>query len=394
MRTLRYGIIVGIGLCPACGDDTGTASGSASGSASDGSTASGTTDTSVPDGTTTVDSAEGTTTSPATSAATEMTTAETETDDEGSTSTGEPAPIEMVVVTFNTGTTTGLLHGIDGDDYGSDEADISDEHYGDGLAWQTNVDLTTQFFAQLQPDVVVFQEIFYSGDCPSIPPEFHPGFVCETWQPGDPTVVELVMGPDYQIACHLGRPDKCAAVRKDFGTIVGCEQDFCLEGLDGSPINGCGGGSRIGRGLIELPDGQQFTLTSVHGTSGQLPEDWDCRERQVEQVFVDFDGEPAANGRRNLVMGDLNTDPYRAVIDPSADRWRDFVGDGEAFDFISEAGLTVTPTYQNLFNIDHVMSEHFVGDCEVPGVTPGVDPVLDTVYFDHHPIVCTVTEPR
>ena len=83
-----------------------------------------------------------------------------------------------------------------------------------------------------------------------------------------------------------------------------------------------------------------------------------------------------------------------AVIDPSADRWRDFVGDGEDFQFISEAGVGATPTYQGLFNIDHVISEHFVGDCVVPGITPGVDPVLDTVYFDHHPIVCTVTEPE
>ncbi len=395
----RHSVVIGgIGLLVACGDDGSAATGSASGSVSDGTASvSATQGTTMADGSTSVGSADVTTASTTVepTTATSTTTSPTTADETSGSSTGEPAPLEMLVVTFNTGTTTGLLHGLDGDDYGSDEADISDQYYGDGLAWQTNVDLTAQFFAELQPDVVVFQEIFYSGDCMDIPPEFHPGFVCETWQPGDPTVVEVIMGPDYQIACHLGRPDKCAAVRKDFGAIVGCDQDFCLEGLDGVPIAGCGGGSRIGRGVIELPDGQQFTLTSVHGTSGQTPDDWDCREQQVEQVFVDFDGEPAANGRRNLVMGDLNTDPYRAVIDPSASRWLDFVDDDEDFKFISEAGLTATPTYQGLFNIDHVISEHFVGvgECEVPGITPGVDPVLDTVYFDHHPIVCMLTEP-
>ncbi|MEX1369074.1 MAG: hypothetical protein AB1Z98_38460, partial [Nannocystaceae bacterium] len=307
--------------------------------------------------------------------------------------TGDPGPLSFTVVTFNTGTTLDLNHDGDGDAYGQDQADLSDQYYGDGLAWQANVDQTAAFFAALQPDVVVFQEIFYSGECPRIPPSAYPGFVCETWQPGDPTVVELVMGSDYQIACNLGRPDKCTAVRKEFGTIVGCEQDLCLDGLDGVPIDGCGGGSRVGRALIELPDGQQLTLATVHGTSGLLPDDWNCREAQVEQIFVDFDGEPAANGRRNLVMGDLNTDPYRAFFDPSADRWLDFVGDGEDFDFISEAGPTATPTYSGLLNIDHVISDHFVGDgeCRVPGITPGEPAVLGTVYFDHRPIVCDVT---
>ncbi len=309
--------------------------------------------------------------------------------------TGDPGPLSFTVVTFNTGTTTTLIHGIDGDDYGTDEADISDQYYGDGLAWQVNVELTTAFFADLQPDIVAFQEIFYSGDCPDIPVEVYPGFVCETWQPGDPTVAQTVLGPGYQIACNLGRPDKCVGVRQDFASIVGCDQDFCLDGLDGVPVPDCGGGSRVGRGIIELPDGQQFTLVSVHGTSGFLPEDWACREAQVEQIFVDFGGTPAADGRRNLVLGDLNTDPYRAVVDPSAGRWLDFVGDGRDFRFISDAGFDAVPTYQSVFNIDHVMSDHFEGvaDCEVPGITPGVPPVLSTVYFDHHPIVCQVTEP-
>ncbi|MCH9680773.1 MAG: hypothetical protein K0V04_04995, partial [Deltaproteobacteria bacterium] len=229
--------------------------------------------------------------------------------------TGAPEPLSFTVVTFNTGTTTTLAHAIDGDDYGSDEADLSDQHYGDGLAWQTNIDLTAAFFAQLQPDIVAFQEIFYSGDCPSIPPEAYPGFVCETWQPGDPTVAQTVLGPGYQIACNLGRPDKCVGVRQEFGSIVGCNEDLCLDGLDGVPIPDCGGGSRNGRGVIELADGRVLTLVSVHGTSGFLPEDWACRQAQVDQVFVDFGGTPAADGRRNLVLGDLNTDPYRAVVD-------------------------------------------------------------------------------
>lgn len=311
-----------------------------------------------------------------------------------SATTGERPPRSFTVVTFNTGTTPGLAHGSDGDAYGQDQADLSDEHYGNGLAWQVHVDQTAAFFAELQPDIVAFQELFHSPDCLTIPPAAHPGFVCETWQPGDPTVVEQIMGPGYQIACHLGRPDKCVAVRQRFGRIVGCDEDLCLDGLDGVPIPDCGGGSRVGRGVIEQPDGEPLTVVSLHGTSGLLPEDWICREQQIEQIFVDFDGQPAVNGRRNLVLGDLNTDPYRAVIDPSAARWLDFVGPDRDFWFISEAGPMATPTYNGLFNIDHVISDHFMGraECIVPGITPGEDPVLNSVYFDHRPIICTVTE--
>lgn len=34
-------------------------------------------------------------------------------------------------------------------------------------------------------------------------------------------------------ACHSGKPDKCAAVKRSFGSFRGCGDDFCLEGLMG-----------------------------------------------------------------------------------------------------------------------------------------------------------------
>jgi hypothetical protein len=312
-------------------------------------------------------------------------------------STGpEGGPLQLTVVTFNTGTNNGLPHDSDGDDYGNDEADLSDEYYGDGLAWVPAIDGTAAFFAALQPEVVVFQELFWSGDCPDIPPEYHAGFACENWQPGDPSVVQLVLGDGYQVACHLEKPDKCAAVRKDFGGFAGCDEDLCLDHLDGAEIEDCGGGSRVGRGVIELVDGGSFTLVNYHGTSGILPADMACRVDQIEQIFVDLDGQPAVSGEVNLVMGDFNTDPYRAFIDLSAARWLDFVGQPDEdlpFWFVTDAGPNATPTY-NLFNIDHVVSDAFTGTCVAPGVTAGEPAVLDTVYFDHVPQVCDIVLPR
>jgi hypothetical protein len=299
----------------------------------------------------------------------------------------------FVVVTFNTGTTAGLAHDGDGDAYGSDEAAISDAHYGDGLAWAEAVEAVSEWFALVRPDVVAFQEIFYSGECETIPSEYHAGFVCETWIPGDPTVAQVLLGEGYQVACHPGKNDKCIGVKKSFGTIRQCgDPDFCLEGLDGERIDGCGGGARIARATIDLVRGGTVTVVNVHGTSGILPDDMSCREQQVEQVFVDMDGEPGANGSRNVVMGDLNIDPGRVPgwIDPSSAAWNEYVGGSQPFQWISPFGSSATPTYTGGLNIDHVASDAFTGGCIVPGVTAGYPPVWPYVLFDHKPLMCEI----
>jgi len=56
-------------------------------------------------------------------------------------------------------------------------------------------------------------------------------------------------------------------------------------------------------------------IVNVHGSSGFTDADLDCRQAQFGQVFVDMgDGKPAANGERNVIMGDFNTDPVRAAF--------------------------------------------------------------------------------
>jgi uncharacterized Zn-finger protein len=299
----------------------------------------------------------------------------------------------VVVVTYNTGTTDSLAHDLDtSDGYTSTEAAISNDYYGDGLAWKPAMVAAQAWFANLKPDIVVFQEIFYSGECPNIPSQYHAGWACEGWVMGDPTVAEIVLGTDYQIACNQGKPDKCAAVRKAFGSFQGCNGDLCLDGLDGATITGCGGGSRIGRGIIDLTSGGTMTVVNVHGTSGVSGEDMDCRKDQVEQVFQDLDGQPAANGSTNIVMGDFNTDPGRnALFDKSARRWNDFVGGNNSFSFITDVGFSATPTYASSFNIDHVVSDVLQGSCWTAGISNGHPDVFVPVYFDHKPAVCELS---
>lgn len=311
----------------------------------------------------------------------------------------EPEPLSLVAVTFNTGSSgVGAVDPADNGGYGPVQAAYTDEHYGNGLAWRGIVEDTRRFFEALQPDVVAFQEIFHSEDCPAIPEEARVGFVCESWRPGDPTVAQVLLGEGYQIACHLEKPDKCLAVRRAFGRIRGCDSALCLDGLDGARVPDCGGGSRIGRGVIELEarEGETLTVVNVHGSSGLAPSDGECRSKQFAQVFEDLglgDGEPAANDSRNLVLGDFNTDPYRlAGGDPSADYLRMHAGSSQPFRFHSPAGEDATPTYGGILNIDHVLSDAFDGSCWVAGVTDGKPKVTERRFFDHRPAVCELVE--
>ena len=304
----------------------------------------------------------------------------------------------IVVVTFNTGTTEGLDHDGDDDGYDADDAAISDTWYGDGLAWLPAVEAARSFFAATQPDLVAFQEIFYAGDCVSIPEEAHAGFFCAGWAEGDAIVTEAILGEGYQVACHLGKPDKCAAVRRDFGSFRGCDEHFCLEGLDGGEVEGCGSGSRVGRGTVDRADGGVLNFVNVHGSSGTSSDDEACRLAQIDQVFGDLgDGRPAADGAGvgapNLVVGDFNTDPGRWTdIDPSAARWVEEVGGDAPFQWISDVGPEAAPTYQGLANIDHVVADQHEGSCWAAGVSDGHPAVLDAIYFDHVPVVCAVAE--
>lgn len=303
----------------------------------------------------------------------------------------DEATTPVVAVTFNTGTTTGLAHDqLPDDGYGPDEAAISDEHYGDGLAWRAAIDDARVFLAEVSPDVIGFQEIFDPSGCGDVPLDARAGFICETWVPGDPSVAQIILGEGYQVACHPGHADKCVAVKRAFGTFRGCTEDACADAMTGVAVAGCGSGARVARVAIDLAEGGELTLVNVHGTSGFSAEDTACRVAQVEQVFVDLgDGAPGANGARNLILGDLNTDPGRfSGVDASATRWNDFVGEGAPFRFVTEIGDDAPGSYAGAADIDHVIADSATGTCWIAGITPGRADVAERVYFDHHPVTC------
>jgi hypothetical protein len=146
--------------------------------------------------------------------------------------------------------------------------------------------------------------------------------------------------------------------------------------------------------VIDRVDGGSVTLVNVHGTSGLGQDDFDCRAKQFALVFEDLglgDGEPAANGEVNLIVGDFNTDPERNWdFDLSAAKIREHVGDGKRFHYVSDAGEDAVPSYAGIFNIDHVLSDGYHGSCWIAGLSDGRPAVSTVRYFDHKPVVCHV----
>ncbi len=306
---------------------------------------------------------------------------------------GSASEPSWTVFTFNVGTSKGLAHDVDGDEYDSEAAEITDQFYHNSLSWQRAEDALAVFVAAERPAIAFLQEVFYDGWCaqgPQPPPDWS---VCAHLPPDGALQLERVFGPDYQIACHEGHPDKCIAVRRDIGRIRGCPKDgVCLDGLHGGPPPWpCSHGPRAARAEVDLADGTTLVVVSIHATSGLSAEDAACRAAQFRRVFIDAgDGSPLAPGSEPvLIGGDLNTDPLMfAASDESAATWNEHVGAGKAFVDLAEPDQDAPASYLGIAHLDHIATNAFEGDCVVAGRSAGVPPVLEATYWDHSPVVC------
>jgi len=308
-------------------------------------------------------------------------------------------PLTFTVLSFNVGTTDKLQHDKDeaegaGDGYTSAHAARNASHYANNLAWWPAEEALTTWLGETRPEVVLFQELFHDPWCDDIETDPAFDFICHGMDPARPRQAQRLLGDDYDVACAPGHPDNCVGVLRSFGRIQGCpETGPCDIDLDGMPPpSGCTGGARVATAVIELTDGRLLHAVDVHTVAGITDENMACRVEQFHQVFVDRgDGKPAAWGANNVVGGDMNMDPFLwAGLDPSADAWNQYVGDGKPFHYLSSDGPEGTPTIATLFRIDHVVSDALVGSCVVVGATEGVPPVLETSYWDHRPLLCEV----
>jgi len=325
-----------------------------------------------------------------------------------------PEVRDFKIMTFNTGTSDRLDHSYDEDGYDNQLAAINSDLFGNNLAWLKARDGLRAIVDTHKPDIIGFQELFFdpecveiceglagSGDLDTVCGAEAGVFVCARWIGAvDPELtVRAAVGPDYQVACAPNHPDNCIAVRRDFGTltpVAGATEvgGAFIDGLDGMPPpNGCTNGARVATGLVSITNGPQVAFVDVHTVAGS---NVDCRLAQFQQVFEDRgDGRPATFGEYNIVVGDMNIDPF-SFRDDSVTYWNGKVGQDKAFHYISSSGIEGPFTHPATFSkLDHVISDSLTGSCVVLGITDGTDaPVSATsTYFDHRPIVCEVHIP-
>lgn len=299
---------------------------------------------------------------------------------------GSPRFEALRVVTLNAGSGKSVDRLRDANaGYGPAQAAVADRWYGNGLAWPAVMRDVRRFLDEVDADIVGLQEVFHSGHCADIPRSARNGFMCETWRPGDPTVVQRILGGGYQVACHPDKPDKCLAVHRRLGRIVGCEEAFCLRGLEGLDDDGCGAGNRVAAANVRLVGGGVLRVVHVHGTSGLARADTRCRLGQVEAIFAEGGAAPGFG----VVLGDFNTDPGRVTwLDPAARALRQSARPPGYYRFMTDVGLFVRPTFLSFLNIDHVLAAGMSGECWYAGRTPETTPVSHLVYLDHTAVVC------
>lgn len=319
-------------------------------------------------------------------------------------------PASFTIMTFNVGTTDNLDHSGDPDDYSNELGDIQASFYGNNLAWRPAIAAARALFDLQKPDIVAFQELYWEGKCQADCAEIEEGdpdqfadacanqvFACQGWKADEPIVVQQVLGPDYAVACAPGHPDNCVGVRKAFATLVQCDEDLCIAGLDGMPPpNNCTSGARVATAVVQVHGGPVLTVVDVHTTAGTNKT---CRKAQFEQVFEDRgDSKPAAYGEgNNIVLGDMNIDPFLMEYDASVDYWNMQVGEDKRFHYISSSDKSGPNTHPASFSkLDHVISDNLTGSCVVLGVSEGTTAPLSegSTYFDHRPVLCTVQMPR
>ncbi len=323
-------------------------------------------------------------------------------------------PDKLYLISFNTGTTEKADHSADTDGYNNEYRDIEADWFGNNLAWLPARSYIRAIVDSLRPDVLNFQELFFDPLCESICSELtgqetfttvcDPAgdvFACSVWTgvEGSELTARAIVGPDYDVACAPGHNDNCIAVRKDFGTLAIADgavemAGAWIGGLDGMPPpNNCTGGARVATGVMSIKDGPDVALVDVHTVAGT---NVDCRLAQLRQVFEDRgDGKPAAFGEHNIVMGDMNIDPF-TFDDASVDYWNTKVGEGLPFDYISSDNAEGPMTAPLLFSrIDHVISNDLTGSCVVFGISEGLakDMFPGTLFFDHRPLFCAVDLP-
>lgn len=239
----------------------------------------------------------------------------------------------------------------------------------------------------LDPDLVALQEVSTAAQCEKRK-ESRRRKVCYSENlPADQEQARRLLGPDYTIAMAQGRYE-AIAVKVSAGSIEGCELGATCWTTDLPDLpEGCDPGFSVSA-VEAVIRGVRVRVVNAHPDSIRL----ECRVKELEQAFA------LANGQRNLMLGDWNTDPYRGKGE-DVTLWKREV---EARPFRIHSGIAERdpPYYTDLVpwpwpdkSLDHVISDFAQGTCLTLGENPGTQRLDDHGDLDHRGLFCKLTFP-
>ncbi len=315
--------------------------------------------------------------------------------------------------------------------YNIGNPDDAEPNYPLRLSYQAYEDSITETIRDLEPDIVLLQEVLPPQTCDA----FEETDETRTCYDADsrPAAVERVLGSGYSIVCDARLHVECVGVRKEFGSIEGFDPGaFSLSGAETPPLplescdyaagtcseDLCDAESTVSAVTVKA-GGETIRVVHMHPNAAGFGEDGfyqgaGCRALQVEQAFEgldgfgDADGEPLAGAGKAIVAGDFNFDPAGFVAEDELAIWERNIGPEQRFVHLnphdSESGDT-HPTRRGLpVTIDHVVADGFGGDCQVFSEEGGSAP-LDADFdfndlpdgkefpgrIDHFAVFCTLT---
>jgi len=269
-------------------------------------------------------------------------------------------------------------------------------HYSWGLCYQDVEQRLAESFRKLQPDIIALQEVTHPSQCEGWE-EKNPSKVCYNFQMREPAYqVRRLLGDEYTIACEPRNHRDCVGVHTKAGFIQGCPLGgYCEDvGSSDAPLSQCDAGFTVFAVTIVV-HGQPIRVINGHPPNRNVDT---CRTHAIRQIFESYKGHPPlASGERNLIMGDLNMDPFR-FSDTTTELWEQYVGlPGSSLPFSHHSGPAERwPPYDTIVVgpyrrvLDFVASDFAVGTCQVLGVSPGTQRIDGGKGTDHRAVYCTL----
>ena len=201
--------------------------------------------------------------------------------------------------------------------------------------------------------------------------------------------IRRLLGDGYSIVCETRNGFECIGVRKDVGSIRGCELGgLCETERMDIQGEGCRSNMAVMAATVQVK-GKVFDIVNAHPESRSAA----CRLFSIRQIFENQGIPHALVQEPNLlILGDLNLDPWREQ-DVSTDYWNQRVGLPETHSYYYHSGITEhDPPYPSLRYLifsrtyDHVVSNFLRGTTVTLGEAPGTSRLDGGSGMDHSAI--------